>query len=107
MYSILNYDFNVSHIQAEPSPTTSTFSMPFMVKGLANSSLSPPGEQSNSTHGDGHSGSFEFQLNIQSGLSSLAPLVIYVPISYLIRRLEYNSFPPQFPPCACMIYWAI
>ncbi|KAM0950396.1 putative transcription factor WRKY family [Dioscorea sansibarensis] len=46
--------------------------MPCMVKSLANSSLSLPGEQS--THGEGHSGSFEFQLNVQSGLSSLAPL---------------------------------
>ncbi|KAH7653852.1 WRKY domain-containing protein [Dioscorea alata] len=76
----------LTNIKAEPSPTTGTFSMPFMVKGLANSSLSPPGEQSNSTHGDGHSGSFEFQLNIQSGSSSLAPLV-----SAGSRQQEYDT----------------
>ncbi|KAJ0973636.1 hypothetical protein J5N97_015601 [Dioscorea zingiberensis] len=64
----------LTNVKAEPSPTTGTFSMPSMVKGLASSSLSSPGEQPTSAFDEDHSGGFEFRPNIQSGLSALASL---------------------------------
>ena len=91
-WALTNYTFQLlisaSHdfIQAEPSPTTGTFSFHSVVSDTVGSSslYSPRGTYGNSAHNEGSSADFEFKPHIRtssdSGISSLGHLVTITPL---------------------------
>ncbi|KAJ0960641.1 hypothetical protein J5N97_001469 [Dioscorea zingiberensis] len=82
--SLLESPVLLTNMKAEPSPTTGTFFMPYMVRDPASSAiLLSPRDKSND---DGQSGSFEFRPNIRSNLSSLAPLA-----SACLKQQEHET----------------
>lgn len=86
---------DLSHdlIQAEPSPTTGSFSLHSVVSDTVGSSslCSPRGTYRSSAHGKGSSGVFEFKPHIRtasrSGLSSLGHLVIIKSLFCLVELI--------------------